>query len=133
MRSLVELALAINEKERVPESANPVVKKALEKHRAEREEAASNDIVSLLRKIEEHKLVNRRSIRQLKARLKEAKAALDDLDRRWEYAQQTSNFLPVLKFFNAVVPHDLANPADFDGLTSVPADWLEDTPTPAGE
>jgi hypothetical protein len=123
MNALVELALAISEKEKVSEDVSDVVKTALEKHRQEREEAASNDIVALLRQIETHKLEQRRNIRKLKSELNCTVKALDDLDRRWAYAQATNNFLPVLAFFHSVSPNDLVNSEDFDLLTTVPADF----------
>ena len=123
MKALVELALAINEKEKASEEVSPMVQKALEKHREEREEAASNDIVKLLRQIEQHKMGERQNIRRLKADLKRTIDRLADLDRRWAFAQKTNNFLPVLAFFGQVNPHDLANPADFDALTKVPDDF----------
>jgi len=123
MRALVELALAISEKEKAAGDVSPMVQKALEKHRQEREEAASNDIVTLLRDIESHKLAKRQEIRRLKAELKRTVSSLDDLDRRWAFAQSSNNFLPVLAFFNRVAPRDLANPEDFETLTKVPADF----------
>lgn len=123
MNALVELALAISEKERASDDVSPMVKKALEKHRVEREEAASNDIVDLLRIIESHKLEKRQAIRKLKSQLKQEIAALGDLDRRWAYAQSSNNFLPVLGFFDRVTRNDLINPDDFDELTSVPKDF----------
>lgn len=126
MRALIDLALAITEKERNASEVSPMVQKALEKHREEREEAASNDIVSLLREIESHKLNERQQIRILKNQLKKVTAGLNDLDRRWAYAQKSNNFLPVLKFFGRVTAHDIANPADFEELTSVPSDFTEE-------
>lgn len=123
MRALVELALAVSEKERASSEVSPMVQKALEKHRAEREEAASNDIVSLLRTIESHKQLKRQTIRQLKHQLRAEVAALDDLDRRWAFAQSSNNFLPVLQFFKLVMPQDLASPDEFAGLTKVPEDF----------
>ena len=123
MRALVELALAINEEERQSDEASSMVQKALEKHRAEREEAASNDIVELLRMIDSHKTEKRQSIRQLKATLKKTIANLGDLDRRWAYAQKTNNFIPVLEFFNKVEAGDLSNPSDFAALSVVPGDF----------
>jgi len=123
MKSLVELALAVTENEKQRENVSPVVKKALAKHREEQEEAASNDIVALLRRIETHKLEVRGDIRRIKAQLKSSVAGLGDLDRRWAYAESTANFLPVLAFFNLVSASDLANPADFQTMTTVPADF----------
>lgn len=122
MNALVELALAVTE-ENETTGVSDMVKKALEKHRSEREEAAANDIVALLRTIEQHKQQQRATIRRLKGELSRAKAGLDDLDRRWAFAQKTNNFLPVLAFFNRVQRHQLANPDDFDTLTSVPKDF----------
>lgn len=130
MQALVELALAVHESERESESVSPIVKAALKKHREEQQEAASNDIVGLLRKMESQKLQTRKSIRRLKAELKTEKAKLDDLDRRWAYAQQTANFLPVLAFFGMIHKHDVSSPEDFDTLIRVPSDW---TPEGAGE
>lgn len=123
MRALVELALAVAEKERSGGDVSPMVQKALEKHRKEREEAASDEIVELLRTIERHKLGERQTVRRLKAQLKQVVNALDDLDRRWAFAQATNNFLPVLAFFGRVNRHDLANPDEWDVLTTVPSDF----------
>lgn len=123
MQALIELAMAINEKERASEDVSPMVAKALEKHRVEREEAASNDIVALLRRIESHKLEKVREIRRKKVELKKTVAGLDDLDRRWAYAQSTNNFLPVLAFFGEVDRNDMVSPEDFDALTRVPSDF----------
>jgi predicted nucleic acid-binding Zn-ribbon protein len=123
MNALVELALTIEDEGRVPENVSPVVQAALEKHRAEKAEEASNDIVALLRQIEKHKLAKRSEIRKLKAQLKTLVAGLTDLDRRWAFAQTTSNFLPVLSFFDMVSRHDLADPSAFERLTQVPTDF----------
>lgn len=123
MNALVDLALAISEKEKTPETASALVKSALEQHRVEKEAAASQDIVALLRQIEQHKLKARGDIRKAKVALKKLVAGLDDLDRRWEYAQATNNFLPVLAYFGKVTTHDLADPSDFERLTNVPGDW----------
>ena len=126
MRALVELALAISDKEKTSESASPVVQKAMEKHRAEREESASDDIVQLLREIEETKIRKRAEIRLLKAKVSKAVSGLKDLDRRWAYAEETSNFLPVLAYFDRANSNDLSNPDEWDKLSQVPADF---TPT----
>jgi len=123
MRALIDLALAVEEGEKVREGVSETVKKALEKHRMEREEAASNDIVALLRRIEAHKLGSRAQIRRLKAELKKITSGLNDLDRCWEYAQSTNNFIPVLAFFGEVSASDLADPSSFESLSAVPADW----------
>jgi hypothetical protein len=55
--------------------------------------------------------------------VKKLVSGLNDLDRRWAYAQETSNFLPVLAYFERVSPNDLSDPSDFARLTTVPADW----------
>lgn len=125
MQALVELALAATEEERTT-GVSELVRKALTQHREEQQEAASNEIVSLLRRIEKDKQTQRREIRRLKAQLKRTKGNLDDLDRRWAYAQKTNNFLPVLRYFDMVRSYDLANPEDFDSLTSVPSDFEPD-------
>lgn len=123
MKALVELAMAISDKEKTSDSVSPMVKKALEKHREEREEAASNDIVSLLRDIEQHKNHSRAQIKRLKAQVSGEVKKLNDLDRRWAYAEETSNFIPALAFFNLVNEADLTVPEDWDKLSQVPADW----------
>jgi len=124
MNALVELALAISEDNKTPDTASELVKAALAKHRIEKTEAASNDIVDLLRTMESHKVKVRSDIRKAKAALKKLVAGLNDLDRRWEYAQSTNNFLPVLAFFGKVQAHELADPSDFDRLTAVPEDFV---------
>lgn len=122
MKALIDLAVAVAEKE---ENSNmsPVVQKAMEKHRQEREEAASNDIVELLRMMEGFKAQARKDIKRARVEMNRLKGRLDEVDRRWAYAESTANFLPVLQFFNKVVACDLTNPEDFDQLTSVPRDW----------
>lgn len=122
MKALIELALAVSEGEQT-QDVSPLVKQALEQCKAESEAAAATDIVALVRKIEAHKLDERKKIRHAKAQLKRMVAALEDLDRRWAFAQGSNNFLPVLAFFGEVSPNDLLNPDDFDKLTNVPADW----------
>lgn len=121
--ALVDLALAVSEQERSIEDVSPVVKKALEKHKAEQEEAASNSIVELLRTIENYKVTTRRDIRRLKSQLKKMTSCLNQLDHCWDYAQKTSNFLPVLAFLGKLNKHDLPNPEDYDKLTQVPENF----------
>jgi len=123
MQALVELALAINEKEENTDKVSDLVADALEKHRKERQEAASNDIVALLRRIDSHKREERRVIRELKSKLNTTVEGLKVLDRQWDYAQETNNFMPVLKFFGEVRPSDLENSSEFEKLTTVPDDW----------
>lgn len=128
MKALVALALAVQEGERSSNTVSPTTKKALEKYRLESEEAASNDIVELMRRIEDTKLATRATIRKLKAQTNAAVKGLNDLDRRWDYAQETDNFLPVLAYFGSIGPSDLSNPEDFAKLTTVPDDWKPSTP-----
>jgi hypothetical protein len=123
MRALVELALAVSEEENVSSDVSELVKSALEEHRKNQADVAKNDIVELLRKMESFKGEKRHSIRNLKAQLKEVVNTLNALDRAWEFAQSTNNFLPVLRVFDQVHPHDLANPADFEVLTTVPKEF----------
>ena len=104
-----------------------MVKQALEAHRASKKAAAFQDIADLVDRIEGHKVAERAKIRKIKVELRKVTSALDELDRRWAYAQETNNFVPVLAFFNMVSANDLANPDDFAKLSSVLADWQ---PTP---
>jgi len=122
MKALVELALAINEEERSSEGVSEVVAKALKKHKEASEEAATTDIVDLLRKIEEHKQTRRIEIRAAKAKLKTLTSELKDLDRRWAFAQKKNNFLPVLKFFNLLTP-GVIPVGEVEALTTVPSDF----------
>ncbi|MHA2279972.1 MAG: hypothetical protein ACXAC5_03725 [Promethearchaeota archaeon] len=122
MKALIELAMAVSEGEQARDVSD-LVKQAMEQFRAESEAAASTDIVELVRTIEAHKVAERKSIKKLKVDLKRMVAKLEDLDRRWAYAQSTNNFLPVLVFFGKAHASDLINPDDFDKLSTVPADW----------
>ena len=122
MRALIDLATSVLEGEKA-QDVSDLVKSAMRQIRAENEAKAASDIVSLVRKIEEHKVTKRTEIRQLKAKLNQIVAALNDLDRRWEYAQGSNNFLPVLRFFDMVVPSDLVDPSSFDDVTTVPTSF----------
>lgn len=119
--SLLDLALSAEEDGRAVKSE--VVRAALEQHRKEQAEKASSDIVALLKDMDKHKLESRAKIRKLKANLATVVNSLKVMDRAWAYAEETSNFLPVLACFGRVAPHDLPNPDDFQRLTTVPADW----------
>jgi hypothetical protein len=122
MRTLVDLAIAVSEGEKA-ENVSPLVKSAMEQYRAEREAQAATEIVELVRTIEGRKVETRKEIRQLKEKMRKLTSALDDLDRRWEFAQATNNFIPVLAFFQMASAHDLPNPDDFARLSMVPDGW----------
>lgn len=123
MKALVDLAVAVEERETTT-GVSEMVQRALEAHKATRQEAAFQDIAELVEKIETHKLTQRAEIRRLKAGLKKITNGLDTLDRCWAFAQKSNNFMPVLAFFNLVSPDDLANPEDFNKMTSVPPDFV---------
>lgn len=123
MKALVELAQAISEGSEQIQDVSELVQAAMEQCKEEALDAAKSDIVTLVRKISAHKVTAVAEIRKLKVAMKKLTSALDDLDRRWAYSQATNNFLPVLAFFNEVNPSDLANPDDFNKLTSVPSDF----------
>lgn len=124
MKALVELAQAVAEGEK-SQDVSELVQSAMDQYREETKSAASADIVALVRKIETHRQEQRLEIRRAKAKLKQIIAGLEDMDRRWAYAQSTNNFMPVLELFSLVNRDDLVNPADFDTLARVPADWKE--------
>lgn len=128
MEALIELAVAVAEKDKAGKDIKPVVKKALEKKREEQEEASSNDIVFLLRQMEGFKRSYRKEIKQLKAKINKMVKEMNDLDRRWSYGEKTANFLPVLRFFNLISPDALGDPDEFDSLTSVPDDFDPNAP-----
>ena len=130
MKSLVDLAFSVQEQVKSMDSVSPMVQKALDAHRSEREEAASKDIVEVLRAMDRSKSQSVKTIRRLKAELKRTKAALDELDRAWAYAQETANFLPVLAALGQIGAYDLPEPDRFAELTTVPSDFV---PAGAGE
>jgi len=119
MKALIELATSVLEGEKA-QDVSDLVKSALEQIQAENQAKAASDIVDLVRKIETHKVEQRTEIRKLKAQLNKVVAGLDDLDRRWAYAQKTNNFLPVLRVFGLVQPHDLLDHSTYDAVTNVP-------------
>lgn len=123
MKALVNLALAVAEKQKAASSLSPIVKLALKKHKEKTEEDSSDAIVELLRLIEDSRVNGVAELRRLKIQQKAIKAGLDDLDRRWAFGEATANFVPVLAFFNKVKPSDFANKSDFEELSSVPSDW----------
>jgi hypothetical protein len=124
MKALVELAEAISEGEKA-QDVSELVQSALEQYKAETKSAASTDIVSLVRKIEQHKVEKKKEIRRLKRSLNDVIGGLKELDRRWAYAQKSNNFMPVLEHFGLVDRNQLVNPSDFDELVRVPSDFKE--------
>lgn len=124
MQALIDLSLSANDEQKQDSNVSEVVRRALTKHREEQAEAASTEIVALLRRMEAHKVTARKEIRQLRNRAKHEVARLAELDRAWAYAEQTNNFLPVLVYFGIPVSrHDFSDPAEYERMTQVPEDF----------
>lgn len=101
-----------------------VVEKALNKHREEQEAAAGDEILQVLRLVEDNKQTHRQSIKRLRSQMKTATDALDNLDRASAYGQETGNFLPLLATLGAVNCYGASmEPAEFEKASKVPAEW----------
>ena len=123
MKSLVELAFAVQENETGTGNVSDLVAASLKKYQVKKEEEASDDIVALLRQIDQRKLSDRAEVRRLRAQATAIVRKMDDLDRAWSYAQETNNFLPVLALFDMVSAYDMPDPQQYAEMTAVPADF----------
>ena len=130
MKSLVELAFAVQEKGVSAGDVSELVAKSMKQHQAKKEEEACDDIVALLSKIDRRKLNDRTEVRRLRAQANSIVKRMGELDRAWAYAQSSNNFLPVLALFGEVTSHDMPDPQQFSEMTTVPADFVVD---PEGE
>lgn len=128
MRALIDLALAVSDGEKVANNVSDVVRQALEQMKVERESAAAQDIVSVLKTMEVERTKSRKEIRRLKMEAKRLVDRLNQMDRAWAFAQETNNFVPVLRHLGLAQESDF-EPEDFAKLSEIPADWTPEVKT----
>lgn len=86
-------------------------------------QAAAEEVLTILNRVEERRGNHREQIRQFKVMIEGQVAQLNDLDRAMAYAEETENFLPLISIVEGqrlLLYRQVGSKA----ITKVPDDWV---------
>jgi len=104
-------------------TAGAALRAAIEKQKAVNEQALGTALLSILQKQTTKKDALRQDIRAARRAEQAAKDSLNAIDRAFQYAQETSNYVPWASLFGIGYSALGLSASEFNRLKVIPADW----------